>query len=186
MEFTIFPNGLLRRLTRQVRLDVGDRGIREVGVVPDVEEVGREANFLPFAESEVLDQRESQFCSHGPRKMLRPRSPKPVVQKLGSRDAMRRIQQRRWREAAGFKYPLARVLNTAAGQPLAIVAPGARLAPSSGVLPGPRNAVPAPESRIENGKPDWKMETPLTCPSAERRLRQSPPNAGRTADRKRS
>ena len=46
-------------------------------------------------------------------------------------------------------------------RPLAMLAPGARLAPRSGVLPCNRNPVPALESKIEKGRPDWKMVTPL-------------------------
>ena len=42
-----------------------------------------------------------------------------------------------------------------------MLAPEARLAPNEGVLPAPRKAVPAPESNIEKGAPDWKMVSPL-------------------------
>ena len=89
------------------------------------------------------------------------------------------------RKAPGFRYPFAtRSLRSPLDSPLEMAAPGARLAPSNGVLPCPRNAVPAPESKIENGSPLWKIETPLTC---------HPPNAvetrccaGRKAVRRRS
>ena len=49
-----FAEGAVRR-AGQVGLDVRDRGVGEVGVVPDVEEVGSEADFLTFANLEIFD-----------------------------------------------------------------------------------------------------------------------------------
>src|SRR4051812_40537740 len=99
--------------------------------------------------------------------MFRPRSPKPVVQKLGllteSHVVVGLAGSNGYNCGAGtnaelFKYPFAtRFLRSPLESPLAIDAPGARLAPSNGVLPCPRNPVPAPESKIENGVPVWKM-----------------------------
>src|ERR1017187_1063924 len=45
------------RRARQIRLDVGHRWIPKVGVVPQVEEVGREAHFLPLPDLEMLQKR---------------------------------------------------------------------------------------------------------------------------------
>src|SRR5438477_666742 len=96
--------------------------------------------------------------------MLRPRFPNPVVQKFGSEAQSVGSTSGAGTNAAGFKYPCAtRLRRSPLESPLAIVAPGARLAPSNGVLPCPRNAVPALESKIENGRPVWKIDTQLIC-----------------------
>ena len=47
------------------------------------------------------------------------------------------------------------------GYYFAHTSPGKGLAPRLGVLPAPRKAVPALESKIEKVDPDWKMVTPL-------------------------
>src|SRR5206468_13066313 len=101
--------------------------------------------------------------------MLRPRSPNPVVQKLGSAAQPAGSTSGAGTKFVGTRYPFAtRSRRLPPDRPLEILAPGARLAPNSGVLPCPRNAVPELESKIENGTPDWKIETPLIC---------QPPNA---------
>jgi hypothetical protein len=103
--------------------------------------------------------------------MLRPRSPNPVPQKFESEAQSVGSTSGAGANAAAFKYPLTRrECRSPLVNPLAIVAPGAKLAPSRGVLPCPRNAVPALESKIENGVPFWKIETPLIShpPSAAR------------------
>src|SRR5215470_12314741 len=105
--------------------------------------------------------------------MLRPRSPNVVGQEfpLGSFAQATGSTNGAGTKFVGTRYPFAtRFFRSPLESPAAIVAPGARLAPSKGVLPAPRNAVPAPESKIENGNPFWKMVTPLTCqpPSAAR------------------
>src|SRR5271167_2483060 len=58
-------------------------------------------------------------------------------------------------------YPFKRLCTSPLEYPLEIDPPGANSPPSSGVLPAPRNAVPAPESKIEKGVPDWTIVTPL-------------------------
>src|ERR1700722_17541370 len=47
-----------RTVRRANALHVEERRVREVGVVPDVEEVRREAKRLPLGDLEILDQRE--------------------------------------------------------------------------------------------------------------------------------
>src|SRR5438270_3181697 len=101
--------------------------------------------------------------------MLRPRSPNPVVQKLGSAAQPAGSTSGAGTKFVGTRYPLAtRSRRLPPDRPLEILAPGVRLAPNSGVLPCPRKAVPALESYIENGNPFWKIDTPLIC---------HPPNA---------
>src|SRR5437764_15489067 len=96
--------------------------------------------------------------------MLRPRSPNPVVQKLGSAAQPAGSTSGAGTKFVGTRYPFAtRSRRLPPDRPLEILAPGAKLAPSNGVLPCPRNAVPAPESKIEKGVPDWKMLTPLSA-----------------------
>src|SRR5579871_821403 len=47
-----------RAVGRGNRLHVGNRGVSEVGVVPQIEEVRREADIVPFANFEVFQERD--------------------------------------------------------------------------------------------------------------------------------
>ena len=66
-----------------VGLDVGDGWVAEVRVIPNIEEVRGEAEFLTFGNLEVLDNGCVPILLERTVVILRPRLPKPVVQKFG-------------------------------------------------------------------------------------------------------
>src|SRR5271168_3257531 len=55
-----------RRVGYPRGFDVGDRGIGEVRMIPNVKEVGGEAEVLPLFHMDVLDQREVPILLKGP------------------------------------------------------------------------------------------------------------------------
>src|SRR6202034_1122584 len=93
--------------------------------------------------------------------MLRPRLPKPVVQKFESPAQAVGYRSGAVVNAAGFSHPLRRWVTLPELIPLPMLAPEARLA-LTGEVPAPRKALPPLESKTENGSDDWKLVTPLT------------------------
>src|ERR1700734_1907010 len=99
--------------------------------------------------------------------MLRPRLPKPVVQKFESPAQAVGYRSGAVVNAAGFSHPLRRCVTLPELIPLPMLAPEARLA-LTGEVPAPRKALPPLESKTENGRDDCRLVTPLTdqSPSA--------------------
>src|ERR1017187_6813484 len=96
--------------------------------------------------------------------MLRPRLPKPVVQKSALVAHCAGYSKGAVVKAAGLSHPLRRCEMLPELIPLPMVAPEARLA-LTGDVPAPRKALPPLESKTENGREFWKLVTPLTAHS---------------------
>src|ERR1700676_490338 len=113
-----------------------------------------------------LMREKSQFCCRGPRKTLRPRFPKLVVQKFELLMHCEGYSSGAVAKAFRLRYPSIRLWMSPLVGALPRAEPEARLPESvPGVKPAPRNAVPAAESVTEKGEPDWKMLMPLTAQS---------------------
>src|SRR5579859_3043325 len=74
---------------------VGERWIGEVGVIPNVKEIGSEPQLLPLGEPEVLDQREVPVLLVRPSESVAPEVSEAGGAEVGVAGALRRIQERR-------------------------------------------------------------------------------------------
>lgn len=111
-----FAEGTVSR-ARQVRLDVGYRGVGEVGVIPDVEEIGGEADLLALADVEILDQRRVPVLLERAAVKVATEVAEARGAEVGIACALRRIQQWRWREGCGIQVSIGYALmNITAGQ----------------------------------------------------------------------
>ena len=82
---------------------VGERWVAEVRMVPNVEEVGREPQLLPFGDLEVLHQREVPVLLARASERVASEVSKTGGAEIGIAGALRRVQQRRRCERRGIQ-----------------------------------------------------------------------------------
>ena len=94
---------------------VRESGVAKVGVIPNVEEIGREPQFLPLSELKVLHQREVPVLLSRPAECVASKISETRCAEVGVGEALRRIQLGRKIERVAIQVAVDSCTDVAAG-----------------------------------------------------------------------